>query len=109
MSAGSPGEVSTAAAPPVRTFAAQLLLVVVVLVAGVAIYTQRQADPDLWGHLRYGRFFAENGPGDHADPFSYVSAGQHWQAHEWLAQWLLWQAYALGGAFGLLMLKWLVG
>jgi hypothetical protein len=91
------------------TFMSQVLIVIAIIVAAAAAYLQREADPDLWGHLRYGQFFAEHGPGDHADPFAYTSAGQHWHAHEWLAQWLLWQAYALGGPAGLLVLKLIVG
>jgi hypothetical protein len=87
----------------------QILAGLALLVAVVAVYERRQTDPDLWGHLRYGRFFAENGPGDHADPFAYTSSGLSWHAHEWLAQWLLWQAYNLGGPLGLIALKCLVG
>jgi hypothetical protein len=87
----------------------QLLAWLALLVAVVAVYERRQTDPDLWGHLRYGRFFAENGPGATADPFAYTSDGLCWHAHEWLAQWLLWQAYHLGGPLGLIVLKCLVG
>jgi hypothetical protein len=92
-----------------RTADRQLLAGLALLVAVVAVYERRQTDPDLWGHLRYGRFFAEHGPGAHPDPFAYTSGGLPWHAHEWLAQWLLWQAYNLGGPLGLIALKCLVG
>jgi hypothetical protein len=101
--------VQTPEVRPGRTFDRQVLAWLALVVAVVAVYQQRQTDPDLWGHLRYGRFFAEHGPGEHADPFAYTSQGLTWHAHEWLAQWLLWQAYRLGGALGLIGLKCLVG
>jgi hypothetical protein len=87
----------------------RVLVVMALVVAGIAVWHKRQADPDLWGHLRYGRFFAEIGIGDFTDPFAYTSTGLDWLAHEWLAQWLLWQVYALGGALGLIGLKCVVG
>jgi hypothetical protein len=86
-----------------------VLAVLALIAAIIAVWHKRQADPDLWGHLRYGRFFAEHGIGDLTDPFAYTSTGQEWLAHEWLAQWLLWQAYALGGALGLIGLKCVLG
>jgi hypothetical protein len=79
------------------------------VVAIIAVWHKRQADPDLWGNLRYGRFFAEHGIADFTDPFAYTSTGLDWLAHEWLAQWLLWQAYALGGSAGLIGVKCVLG
>jgi hypothetical protein len=79
------------------------------VVAIIAVWHKRQADPDLWGNLRYGRFFAEHGICDLTDPFAYTSTGLDWLAHEWLAQWLLWQVYALGGSLGLIGLKCVLG
>jgi hypothetical protein len=87
----------------------RLLAGLALLVALVAVYERRQTDPDLWGHLRYGQFFAEHGLSEPADPFAYTSAGRPWHAHEWLAQWLLWQSYNLGGPLGLILLKCLIG
>lgn len=87
----------------------RVLVVLALVVALAAVWHKRQADPDLWGHLCYGRFFAEHGIGDLTDPFAYTSTGFDWLAHEWLAQWLLWQVYALGGALGLIGLKCVLG
>jgi hypothetical protein len=98
-----------AASQPAWTAERRLLAGLALLVALVAVYERRQSDPDTWGHLRYGQFFAEQGLRDCADPFAYTSAGRPWHAHEWLAQWLLWQAYRLGGPLGLILLKCLVG
>src|SRR5512136_1109382 len=79
-----------------------------VALALCAVYWLRIADPDLWGHLRYGRFFLENGVRA-ADPFAYTAAGQPWYAHEYLAQIVLWLTYAAAGAGGLIALKCLLG
>jgi hypothetical protein len=92
-------------ATTVSTFDRRLLAGMALVVAAFAAYASRQTDPDMWGHLRYGRFFAENGLADLTDPFAYTSAGCEWHAHEWLAQWLLWQACALGGPVGLIFFK----
>jgi hypothetical protein len=69
----------------------------------------RQADPDLWGHLRYGRLFVEQRCLPDADPFAYTSAGQHWSSHEYLSQVLLWVSFATIGQPGLVALKCLLG
>jgi hypothetical protein len=79
-----------------------------IVVGLVSVYIFRQADPDFWGHLRYGQFFTEHGTGT-ADPFAYTSAGLTWYGHEHLAQRLLWYAYHLGGVGGLIAGKCLVG
>jgi hypothetical protein len=97
------------ATAPSQTADRKLLALLALLMALVAAYERRQADPDLWGHLRYGRFFADNGLADLTDPFAYTSVGRTWQAHEWLAQLTLWGGYALGGAVGLIVLKTLMG
>jgi len=77
--------------------------------AAVCVYAMRQADPDLWGYLAYGRLFVEHGGPVTWDPFAYTSAGSHWVAFEYLAQVLIWEAYHLGGPLGLIVLKCLVG
>jgi hypothetical protein len=89
--------------------AARPLAVVAVLTALAAAYATRAADADLWGHLRYGRLIAENGCRVPPDPFAYASPGRPWTDHEWLAQVLLWRAYAAGGDAGLIALKCLLG
>jgi hypothetical protein len=85
------------------------MAVIALLVAVLSVYECRQTDPDTWGHLRYGQFSAEHGPSETVDPFAYTSEGLTWHRHEWLSQWLLWQAYHLGGPLGLIALKCLVG
>jgi hypothetical protein len=81
---------------------------VVACSAAVCVYAIRQADPDLFGYLVYGRFFIQHGlyaP----DPFAYTSPGLHWVAFEYLAQIVLWLAYSAIGPVGLIALKCIIG
>jgi hypothetical protein len=80
------------------------LSIAAVIVAGASVYGLRIADADLWGHLTYGRWFANHGFPE-TDPFSYATHGQTWYAHEYLSQMILWWSYASGGALGLIGLK----
>lgn len=84
------------------------LATVVTMAAAMSVYAIRQADPDLFGYLAYGRLFVEEGLGV-ADPFAYTSSGSHWVAFEYLAQITLWVFYDLFGPIGLIALKCLVG
>jgi hypothetical protein len=77
--------------------------------AVVCLYSMRQADPDLWGYLTYGRLFVESGGLTSHDPFAYTSSGFQWTTFEYGAQVLLWVAYHLAGPSGLIALKCLVG
>lgn len=87
----------------------RLLVAVAAFVAITAVYGVRVADPDIWGHLRYGRLFLESSRVPVADPFAYTTTGLTWYAHEYLAQVLLWLTYAGAGPLGLIALKCLVG
>jgi hypothetical protein len=100
----------SASAPAVPWTADRRLLAALALAGALAsVYMMRNADPDLWGHLRYGRLFVEQRGLPNADPFAFTSAGRQWSSHEYLAQVLLWLAYAAGGPAGLVVLKCLVG
>jgi hypothetical protein len=67
------------------------------------------ADPDLWGHLRFGLDTLESRCVDRADTYSYLTAGQRWINHEWLAEVLFALAYSAGGALGLNLLRLALG
>jgi hypothetical protein len=77
--------------------------------AMVCLYSMRQADPDLWGYLTYGKLFVESGGLTSHDPFAYTSSGFRWVTFEYAAQVLLWWAYRFGGPSGLIALKCIVG
>ena len=80
--------------------AARLLGFVCGAIGLANVYALRLADADLWGHLRYGRYFVESDFPPAADRFSYTAQGLTWHTHEYLAQIILWLVYATGGAPG---------
>ena len=59
------------------------------------------ADGDVSWHVAAGRWIIAHGSIPDTDPFSSTMAGQHWVAHEWLAEVLLGGAFGLGGFAGL--------
>ena len=77
-------------------------LSIVALVFGIAImgFARTTADPDLWGHLRFGLDLLETGRVVRPDPYSYLTAGVTWVNHEWLAEALMAVAWRAAGAFG---------
>jgi hypothetical protein len=64
----------------------------------------RVADPDLWGHIVFGRLFLQVGPVSH-DPFNYSVPGNPWTVHEWLAEVLMALTYDVCGIPGLRLWK----
>ena len=87
----------------------QFASVFAVVGAVVCLYSMRQADPDLWGYLTYGKLFVESGGLTSRDPFAYTSSGFQWTTFEYGAQLLLWWAYHFAGPVGLIALKCVVG
>ncbi len=73
-------------------------LVVLCFLAGTG------ADPDLFGHLTFGRQIVHALGVHQSDPYSFTS-DIPWVNHEWLAEATMWLAYAAGGAPGLIALK----
>jgi hypothetical protein len=71
-----------------------------------------EADPDLWGHLRFGLDTLSTGRIVRADIHSYLSgpAGDHpWINHEWLAEAIMAIAWNAAGAAGLVAVKVAIG
>jgi hypothetical protein len=67
------------------------------------------ADPDLWGHLRFGQDIWEQGRVHDTDPFSYTAHGHTWINHEWLTEVSFYLIYLTLGSAGLLCFKALLG
>ena len=88
-----------------------LVALAVVLVGGAILefLGDNFADPDLWGHLRYGQMILAGGGVPRVDPFSYSAPGAPWIDHEWLAEVVLAWLYDAGGTVGLPLLKLGVG
>jgi hypothetical protein len=67
------------------------------------------ADPDLWGHIRFGQDIWEQGWVHATDPFSYTAEGQPWVNHEWLIEVSFYLIYHIFDSTGLLVFKALLG
>jgi hypothetical protein len=95
--------------PPGNTqrFAALSEIAIGLLVAGVLtfFFARTNADPDLWGHLRFGLDALATQQIVQVDTYSYVTGDQPWVNHEWLAELVTATAYTLAGASGVIALK----
>ena len=68
------------------------------------LVTTTLADPDLWGHLRFGLDMLAAKSVHSTDPYSFT-ADRSWINHEWLAELLMGAAYQTLGTVGLGGLK----
>jgi hypothetical protein len=66
--------------------------------------TLTRADPDLWGHVRFGADMIDSGTIRVPDAYSFTS-DRPWINHEWLAEIVMASAYRAAGATGLVLLK----
>jgi hypothetical protein len=87
--------------PPRAFIRAALALVL------LAVVSHTRADPDLWGHVRFGGDIVSDGRLPVADSYSFT-ADRAWINHEWLSECAIYLAFAAGGAPGLAVLKILV-
>ncbi|HSL20300.1 MAG TPA: hypothetical protein VK886_02105 [Vicinamibacterales bacterium] len=68
------------------------------------LLTRTDADPDLWGHVRFGLDMLATGTLPAVDPYSFTS-DVPWVNHEWLSELAMGMAYRVGGNAGLVALK----
>ncbi len=76
---------------------------------GVYLLAPTEADPDLWGHVRFGLDQLNNGDIVWADDYSYLTAGQRWINHEWASEALIALAFRHRAVPGLVELKVAIG
>jgi hypothetical protein len=60
---------------------------------------------DLWMHLTLGRWIWAHGWVPSSDPFSYITEGQPFIAHSWLAEVVLYLVEQTSGTVGLMLLR----
>jgi hypothetical protein len=77
------------------------LIFIVIVVADTA----RQADPDLWGHVRFGQDVLAQRHLIFYDQYSYSAPGHLWLNHEWLSEVLMGAIYNAFGTVGLNLMK----
>jgi hypothetical protein len=75
--------------------------------AFLVILTFTSADPDLWGHVRFGTDILHNGSIHQVDTYSFAS-DRAWVNHEWGAEVLAAWAFGAAGNAGLVSLKLLI-
>src|SRR5215210_4822308 len=83
------------------------IVAAVLLACGVAL-SLNVADPDLWGHVQYGRDALAHGLPT-TTTYSYVADGYRWINHEILAEYALAICNDWLGGSGLLIAKCLLG
>jgi hypothetical protein len=71
----------------------------------LAAFSRTIADPDLWGHLKFGQDLLSTGQVIRPDPYSYMTGDQTWINHEWLAEVIFALTYRAAGSRGLIGLK----
>src|SRR5262245_21718954 len=76
---------------------------IALLLMGWAAFTS-QADPDLFGHVRFGLDILRDRDLPSVDPYSFTQ-DVPWINHEWLSELIMGSTYALYGAPGLMLLK----
>jgi hypothetical protein len=76
-----------------------------VLIAIMITDSVRAADPDLYGHLRFGQQILMTRQVPRVDTYSYSAVGLRWISHEWLSDVLIAWFYIHGGVVGLKLMK----
>ena len=75
---------------------------------GLYWFADTVADPDLWGHVRFGQDILRTRSAIQTDSYSYRTQGQSWINHEWLSEVIIARIYDWSGAQGLIVSKVLV-
>jgi hypothetical protein len=79
---------------------AKLIVWPMLLVTAALTY----ADPDLWGHVRFGQDILTTGTLPKVDPYSFTQ-DRPWVNHEWLSELVMAICYRFGGTVALVGLK----
>jgi hypothetical protein len=74
------------------------------LLVVLTFVTLTRADPDLWGHVRFGGDIIDSGTILLPDTYSFTS-DKPWINHEWLSEIVMAAAFRMAGASGLVLLK----
>ena len=85
-----------------RVFSFRSVIAALFVVLAVMTVRGRFNDPDLWWHLKTGQVIAQTHRIPEVDTFSYTTGHHHTVPHEWLAQLMIYVAYAVHGYSGLM-------
>ena len=71
------------------------------MLAVLMLFMEGVQDPDVWWHLRVGRWMVENGKLPSVDLFTFTVPTHVWTDHEYLTEVLMWLLYSATGFTGL--------
>lgn len=94
---------------PQRSNWVDIAAVLLALSSAVYFLSYVTADPDLWGHIKFGADLWAEKNLPRTDPYSFTAQGQTWINHEWLTELVFYFVYANLGDAGLLFGKLLIG
>lgn len=94
---------------PLSKTSLHLFLKAIVFSSAFYFFSFITADPDLWGHIKFGKDLWISKAIHHLDIYSYTAYGREWINHEWLSEILMYMAYNIAGSPGLLIGKLLIG
>jgi len=89
--------------------AKRLFFILFIISAALIVFSVNKADPDLWGHLKYGQDTFERHSVLRYDIYSYSVNGAPWINHEWLSELIFYVVFRFLGSAGLLALKVFLG
>lgn len=72
-------------------------------------FSYPEVDPDLWGHLFFGREILQAGSLPARNLYSYTAPDQPWINHEWLAEVVYYLLFRFFGSPGLILFKLALG
>ena len=81
------------------------LIIAAILSVGLGTMTTNCADPDLWGHVQYGREVLRDGTLPQTTTWSFAANGAQWVNHENIAEMLLAWTVDTFGVLGLPAIK----
>jgi hypothetical protein len=100
----APGTAAISSEETRRAPTSNFVIAAGVVAAAFAAAMPTAADPDLWGHVRFGLDLIRDRVLTSADPYSFTQ-DRPWIDHEWLAELQMGLVYAMGHGTGLVVLK----
>ncbi|QPJ64566.1 MAG: hypothetical protein G3M78_03815 [Candidatus Nitrohelix vancouverensis] len=88
---------------------APAFLLAMCLLCAFNAFSLTTADPDLWGHIKFGESAWQEGALPSEENYSYTAPGHRWINHEWLTEILFYKIFSIFGSGGLLVMKMLIG
>ncbi|MFC1838821.1 hypothetical protein ACFL1N_04515 [Thermodesulfobacteriota bacterium] len=87
----------------------RLFLLILPYSSALYFFSFNTADPDLWGHIKFGHDLWITGKIPEFDIYSYTASGREWINHEWFSELIMYGVYNQSGSPGLLIVKLMIG